>query len=153
MWKKRTEGWVHDDKNIKGFFGEYRWLSNFHECPVMFQGIMYPSSENAYMASKTIDLELRKQFETCSPKEAKALGKQIPLREDFHEIRLHNMYIIVLDKFSRNEDLKQKLLATGDRYLEETNWWNDVYWGVCKGEGYNYLGYILEDVRTEIKKS
>ena len=42
----------YDSDNIKGFFGGYRWLSNFHVCDVMFEGDLYPSSENAYQAAK-----------------------------------------------------------------------------------------------------
>ena len=45
---------IHDDKQIKGFFGNYSWLSNFYECSVWFEGGSYPSSENAYQAAKNI---------------------------------------------------------------------------------------------------
>ena len=33
------------------------------------------------------------------------------------------MYEIVQAKFTQNPDLKEKLLATGDEYLEEGNTW------------------------------
>ena len=123
MWKDRTIGWCHDDKNIKGFFDEYRYLSNFHLCEVMFDGILYPSSENAYMAAKTTDLEVRKQFETIKPREAKELGMKIKLRDNWDQIKFQVMYDILLDKFTRNSDLRQELLDTGDKFLEETNYW------------------------------
>ncbi len=29
---------VHDDKNIKGFFGDYRFLSNFYDSHVYYEG-------------------------------------------------------------------------------------------------------------------
>jgi predicted NAD-dependent protein-ADP-ribosyltransferase YbiA (DUF1768 family) len=57
---------------------------------------------------------------------------------------------VVLSKFTQNADLKEKLLATGKRYLEETNWWNDVTWGVCKEVGQNLLGEILMDTRAHL---
>ena len=48
---------VWDDKQIKGFFGfgkdEYGFLSNFYPAPTEYDGVIYPTSEHAYMASKT----------------------------------------------------------------------------------------------------
>jgi predicted NAD-dependent protein-ADP-ribosyltransferase YbiA (DUF1768 family) len=49
------------------------------------------------------------------------------------------MYDIVFDKFTRNKSLGDKLLETGDKYLEETNHWHDTCWGVCNGVGTNWL--------------
>ena len=41
-----------DEEEIKGFFGDYRWMSNFHQCPVMWNGKIFPSSEHAYQYAK-----------------------------------------------------------------------------------------------------
>ena len=59
---------------------------------------------------------------------------------------------LVYLKFAENEDLKQKLLSTGNEYIEEGNWWGDTYWGVCTNKKYNHvgenqLGKILMEVR------
>ena len=151
MWKDKIN-WCHDDFNIKGFFDEYRFLCNFHLCPVKFEGVIYPSSENAYMASKSINPDVRKQFETVGPKLAKQLGRLIELRQDFNLVKNELMTTILRDKFTRNGDLKKLLLNTGNRYLEETNWWDDIYWGVCNDEGFNTLGKVLMDLRTEFQK-
>ena len=48
-------------------------------------------------------------------------------------------------------DLADKLLATGDAYLEEGNTWHDEIWGVYQGEGTNWLGLILMQVREELR--
>jgi len=67
------------------------------------------------------------------------------------------MYDIVYNKFSQNEDLKEKLLNTGEIYLEEGNWWHDNYWGQCNCyrcrniHGLNKLGKILMQVRDELR--
>ncbi len=63
------------------------------------------------------------------------------------------MLYCVLDKFTRNPQLREMLLATGDKYLEETNHWGDKYWGVDykTGVGFNKLGVILMDVRDRLK--
>ena len=62
------------------------------------------------------------------------------------------MWRICYCKFAHNDDLKEKLLATGDAELIEGNTWNDTYWGVCRGKGKNHLGKIIMEVREALKK-
>lgn len=142
---------IHDDNQVLGFFGDYRYLSNFHTCKVQFDGIIYPSSENAYMAAKSLNPEVRKRFLTCSAKDAKDLGRQIILRDDWEEIKYSVMHMIIMDKFYRNLDIRELLLDTNNKYLEETNHWNDMYWGKCNGKGKNNLGKILMQVRDSFQ--
>ena len=59
------------------------------------------------------------------------------------------MKTILLDKFTRNLDLKEMLLETKGKYLEETNWWGDKFWGVCNNTGQNQLGQLLMAIRDE----
>jgi len=139
---------IHDDKNIKGFFGEYRWLSNFYACEVWFDGMMYPSTEAAYQASKTLNLELRKPFTCMSHRDAKKGGNILPLRSDWEKVKSEIMAAVVFDKFYRDTDLRKRLMDTGDKYLEETNHWNDCTWGVCGNKGENRLGKILMNIRS-----
>lgn len=141
----------HDEHNIKGFFDNYRFLSNFEPCDVLFDGIIYPSSENAYQAAKSLDIEVRKKFVDISSTECKKLGKIVEIRTDWNNIKLDIMYSIVFDKFTRNSKLGDQLIETGDKYLEETNYWKDTFWGVCNGVGKNWLGRILMDVRQQIR--
>ena len=135
---------------IYGFFGTNRWLSNFGQGPAVHDGIVYPKSENAFQAAKTLDLEQRKQFLTCTAKEAKHLGYKVDLRPDWEEVKVYIMGAILLDKFTRNLGLKKKLLATEDLYLEETNSWQDTFWGVCNNKGKNNLGKLLMIIRERI---
>lgn len=142
---------IHDENSVKGFFGEYRYLSNFEVCDVWFDGNLYGSSESAYMSAKTLDFILREKFTKQSgiiPKEAKKLGREIPLRSDWEEVKYEVMASVVFDKFYRNKELRNKLLSTGNKYLEETNHWKDVYWGVCDGVGENNLGKLLMSIRS-----
>ena len=53
----------------------------------------------------------------------------------------------------QNEDLKAKLLATGDEHLEEGNTWGDRIWGTVNGKGQNHLGKTLMRVREELKET
>lgn len=141
-----------DDHNIKGFFGEYRWLSNFHKEPILYKGAVYGSTEAAYMAAKCKNSADRKQFENLEPKDAKKVGRTVELRDDWEFVKDEVMYEVNLFKYSYYQNLRDSLLATGDKYIEETNWWNDKYWGVCNGEGVNMLGNVLMTIRTQLKK-
>lgn len=132
---------------IRGFFNEYRWLSNFWPCPVEFEGDMYKSSEAAYQAAKCAYRGDRALFFDLDASASKRKGRQVPIRTDWNQIKLIVMKTILIDKFGRNEDLKQKLLATKDAYLEETNYWKDTFWGVYEGRGENHLGMTLMEVR------
>ena len=59
------------------------------------------------------------------------------------------MYDVLISKFTLTPELKEKLLQTGSKYLEETNYWNDTYWGVCDGKGKKTLGELLMKIRNE----
>lgn len=113
---------------ISQFNGEYKWLSNMKVCNVTYDGVTYPSVENAYQAQK--NPEMCDQFVNISPYEARRLGKRAKLRADWDEIKLDLMYTLVKTKFTQNPSLANKLLLTGDEELEEGNTWGDTYLGV-----------------------
>jgi ribA/ribD-fused uncharacterized protein len=140
-------------ESIKGFFGVYRWLSNFWYCTLRFKSGSYPTVEHAYQACKSKDPDVRKIFQRIeTPREAKQLARKLILRDDWYDVMMDIMYFLVTQKFLQNPDLKSKLLATGNCYIEETNTWNDMFWGVCRGVGANNLGKIIMRVRDEIRK-
>lgn len=141
---------THDP--ILFFQGEYRFLSNFWVCDLILDGITYKSSEHAFMCQKTWDEEaqLRIRMQPTAAL-AKKEGRKIALRADWEEVKVDAMYKAVYAKFSQNPDLKARLLATGNRYLEEGNTWGDVNWGVCNEVGLNLLGQILMLVRSQLR--
>lgn len=63
---------------IDSFRGEYNFLSNMYLCPVPYENLLYPSSENAYQAQKFSSYQ-RYQFTQCTPSESKRLGRSIPM--------------------------------------------------------------------------
>lgn len=137
---------------IKGFFGDYRWLSNFWPAPVKLDGHVYPTVEHAYQAAKVANIFARDAFKLAkTPAEAKKLGRYVDLRDGWEFLKLSYMELLIWRKF-QIPDLQAKLLATGDAYLEETNTWGDVFWGVCNGFGENHLGKIIMGVRSELPK-
>jgi ribA/ribD-fused uncharacterized protein len=137
-------------ETIDSFSGQYRFLSNFWAAPTTVIGIEYMSSEAAYQACKTTDLEVRQQFTKLAPNEAKKLGQQIQLRLDWTLVtKIECMELVLRAKFGRNPFLLDKLVATGNAQLIEGNTWGDTFWGVCRGRGTNYLGKLLMEIRKE----
>ncbi len=140
---------------IDRFFGRYIWLSNFYYVPITLEGHVYPTVEHAYQAGKTLSLRWRERVRRCpTPKDAKRVGRRVPLRPDWYETRLSLMETLIRQKFNPHlhPDLAQKLRATGDAPLIEGNTWGDRFWGVERrsGRGDNHLGRILMQVRAEL---
>lgn len=142
----------HTDLEIKGFFEEYRWISNFEDTPIIWMNLKFISVEAAYQASKCIDIKEAKKFTLMTSKEAKKASKTIVERKDWKHIKYNIMSQLVFQKFLTNIELRKKLIDTYPKYLEETNTWKDVYWGVYNGKGQNMLGKILMSTRDYFRK-
>lgn len=139
--------------DITSFQGEYRFLSNFWPAPLKVIGIPYLNSEAAYQACKTLDMTMRRQFSNLQGSEAKYLGRTLNIRPDWNDgvTKVECMELCLWAKFAMNQDLKQRLIDTGDRQLIESNTWGDTFWGVCRGKGENVLGQLLMEIRTNIR--
>ncbi len=150
---------THSAVQISGFFGPYRFLSNFWPAWVVYDGLVYPTVENAYQAAKFARAD-RQKFLTCSPGEAKALsggGSRLYSREAWAPMKVAVMHELVGKKVSvHHPDLRRALLETGIAELKETNWWGDTFWGVYLEKktdvpvGENNLGKLLMEVRSGI---
>lgn len=140
---------------INSFRNEYFFLSNFYNCIVEIEGIKFNNAEAAFQAMKCEEKSDREIFRNLSALEAKRLGRRANLRPNWNLLRMKYMKEIILDKFSRNPELKEKLLATGNAELIEGNTWNDKFWGVniYTGVGENHLGKILMEVRKELRNA
>lgn len=142
-----------DISPISGFFGDYRWLSNFYSANISYRDIVFPTIEHAYVyckyANKPVDLE---QFLDLTAGQVKRLGQSIDVRSDFDDIKVDLMVELVCCKFSdANPILKQKLIDTSERYISETNSWGDTFWGVnTEGVGLNLLGKIIMARREQL---
>lgn len=136
---------------IDYFWDEHRFLSNFDKVPIAYEGITYPTSENAFQAAKSLDPDIRKEFVNLTPGQAKKKGRHIDLRPDWETVKLQVMENILRIKFATPK-YKQLLLNTGNAVLIEGNTWNDTYWGVCNGVGENHLGQLLMKIRNEMNE-
>ena len=138
-------------QSVKGFFGPFRFLSNFYPAEVEYQGMKYRTTEHAYQAAKFADPVMRYTIQQLElARDAKKHGRAQGMREDWDIVKYSIMFDLLLQKFA-NPELAKLLLATGDAYLEETNTWGDVYWGVCNGVGENKLGLILMEIRSMLR--
>ncbi|HVX92854.1 MAG TPA: NADAR family protein [Candidatus Dojkabacteria bacterium] len=149
---------IHNASNIKGFFGKYSFLSNFCKCPngIHFNNLVFPSTENAYQSFKFSEKYIA-AFTQLTATQSKELAKMIKDKDKsgycnamWKEKKYDIMFGLVFQKFTNDLDFKKKLIDTKDKYLEETNSWNDTYWGVCNGIGENNLGKILMRIRAII---
>ena len=138
---------------VKEFQGDYRFLSNFWFVDIEFDGEIYRTVEHAYQAAKTLDLREREQIRISpTPGSAKRRGRYVKMRKDWDNIKIDIMLSLLRKKF-QDECLKKKLLATGNRILQEGNMWGDILWGVDlkSGKGKNMLGKLIMNVRKEIQ--
>ena len=152
---------IPSSPKIDGIFGFYKpgpmnFLSNMINVPIEYNGITYPSVENFFVASKTAtrNTDIKLRVAGMQSAEAKKFGrsKGIKLRSDWNKIKFHSMLYALRKKFS-NIKYRNLLLATGNLYIEETNWWGDITMGAeeTMGFGYNILGYMLMHIREELR--
>lgn len=129
----------------------YEFLSNFYPSTIRFEGFLYPTVEHAYQAAKTTDENIRKIIRNSkTPYLAKKLGQSIQIREEWQQIKIDIMKLLIREKFE-NPFLRPLLLSTDEDELILNNKWNDQFWGVCKGVGQNWLGKILMEERNRIR--
>ena len=138
---------------IKEFRNEYFFLSNFYIKPFFYNGNKYLTVEHAFQAAKTVNKADHDKIMNCkTPLIAKQLGRKIKLVEGWDEIKNSIMLDILRCKFN-DSVLKKWLIKTGDKEIQEGNFWGDKYWGVClkTREGKNVLGKLLMKIRDEVK--
>lgn len=137
---------------IDRFDGEHGFLSNFEPATVHLEGVPYPTVEHAFQAAKAYIPEQQEWVrKALTAREAKNRGRRVTLRSDWEEEKVRVMTCLVFEKFLVDNTLRERLLATGNEELVEGNNWGDTFWGVCEGEGQNYLGKILMSVRASLR--
>jgi ribA/ribD-fused uncharacterized protein len=144
-------------------------FSQWWESSFVVEGIEYKSAEHWMMAKKASlfgDNEvLEKIINSKSPAEAKKLGREVKNYNDF--TWLEHRFKIVKEgnthKFSQSKDLKTFLLNTNERVIVEASP-VDPIWGIGmasdhkdidtpeKWKGLNLLGFVLMEVRDELRK-
>lgn len=153
-------------KHNAAFRGDKYFLSNMYLCPVTLHSATdgrdhtFRCAEAAFQALKCVPnhfKEIKDQnFEEMNGDQARRAGRALPLTPDelaaWEGRKDAVMHAVVRAKFLQNDDLRTKLIATGNEPLVEVNAWGDTEWGVCRGVGQNKLGKILETVREESRE-
>lgn len=151
---------------------ENNYLSNMYEAPFQVDGVKFPTVEHYFQWSKAktfgADAVAEKMLKSNSAKTVKALGgpakKAIegfdPAKWD--EKKVEVMKTGMKAKFTQNAELREKLLATGERPLGEANA-RDSYWGIgtsaetVKSKDVakwktNMTGKLLQELRKELRE-
>lgn len=150
----------------------YFWgsiYSNWTKCSFKDNVHTYTSAEAYMMVQKAYLFNDKESvsliLKTSNPKKQKALGRLIKgfNEEAWNKHKLDIVTTGVYLKFSQNEELKAKLLATGDKILVEGSPYDRV-WGVGlkwdspeildekNWKGQNLLGVALMNVRDTLRK-
>lgn len=139
-------------EDITSFRGPYGFLSNFYPAPIKIFKRTFASSEILYQALKAkedIEKTLDIFSEVVDPAEAKRLGKGLPLKDNWDDIKEDVMSFVVDLKFKQNIALQRRLVYTQPHLLIEGNMWHDNFFGhcfcpKCKDQDHkNILGKIL----------
>lgn len=130
--------------------GDYGFLSNFYPSPFSLNNKHYPTVEHFYQSRKFQHKPMEDIIIAAdSPAEAFQLGRNanVPLREDWEEIKEAVMWEAINLKFQQNQKLERQLLETGEaKLVEHTN--KDKFWGDGgNGKGKNRLGAMLMQLR------
>ena len=146
---------------------ENGFLSNWYLSDFSADGIHFSSMEQYMMYKKAVCFNDTKTadriLKTEDVSEIKALGRIVAGYDDniWSGIRQVTVYQGLLEKFSQNDELKDKLLKTGNSVLAECAV-KDTIWGIGlsmrdpdrlemrKWKGKNLLGYTLMMVRERI---
>lgn len=158
--------WGHTN-NANESIGKFIF-SQWYPSPFTVDNTLYKTAEHWMMAEKARLFNdhnvAQKIISTDTPKEAKALGRQV---EGFDALAWEkNCFSIVVEgnkhKFIQNKGFKEYLLATGDKVIVEASP-VDTIWGIgltqesvqsknpLNWRGQNLLGFALMMVRDILK--
>lgn len=153
----------HNPDEINGY------LSNWYLSDFEVEGVQYSSMEQYMMHQKAVlfrDNDIAEQIlSTSNVGKIKALGRSVVNYDDtiWNGVRQIIVYEGLLEKFRQNEELKNKLIATGDDILAECAV-QDKIWGnglsmkdenrfdMEQWNGQNLLGFSLMRVRAVLEK-
>ena len=148
-------------------------FSNFYPCEFKEDGIKFNCNEQYFMYYKVLEFDpgnnelIDMIMNETRPSFIKRYGGKKYLKKYNNKIWTKKRYNIMLNglrlKFTQNEDLKKKLLETGDKNLYEASF-RDKIWGIGFGikqapsipvekYGQNLLGKALMLVRLELQQN
>lgn len=125
-------------------------LRNEYPAPVTVDSVTYPTVVHAYWALAAADPETAERIRSSDrPYDAEQLARQAVIRADWPAVRTAVMARLLRAKFAQHPQLAETLLATGDGRIEYTDL-GSGYWNAGRGHGRNWMGRLLEMIRSEI---
>lgn len=144
---------ILDFYSVKNPYGEF---SNFALFPIEIEGLIWPTSEHYYQAKKFLDPALQELVRSQpTPYLAAQVGRnpELPMREDWDDVRDGVMRIALKAKYTQYKVLKDLLLSTRSAHIYEHTK-NDCYWGDCGDRtGKNRLGEELMQLRSQLEST
>lgn len=141
------------------FTGRLGFCSNFDPTPFFVPqlGAEAATGEHAFNALKTLDpAEQQHVLAAATPSEAKQRGRRVTLRPGWDSgVRVWAMQRVLTAKYAL-PGLVERLIATADLELVETNHWHDQFWGSCfcgvhaQVPGVNMLGELTMAIRAHL---
>ena len=140
-------------EEILDFRGEWAFLGNGFPAALERDGIVYPSAEAAFQASKCDGDAEKRAFARMAPNAARQKGNMLQPGPDWDARKDGIMADIVSRKFRRDPALRRMLLDTGERRLINGGK-KGGHWGVnlITWEGENRLGEILMRLRAALRE-
>ena len=143
---------------IKFYSSNEQWafLSNFSRHGFHLDEQYWMTVEHYFQAAKFFptDPDYADKIRIAeTPKKAKTLGRSRnhPLRSDWEDVKEQLMLDALFAKFRAHDEIRLRLLATGEEELVE-NAPADYYWGCGRsGTGKNRLGVLLMEVREQLR--
>jgi ribA/ribD-fused uncharacterized protein len=132
-------------------------FSNLFAREIVFEGVIYPTSEHAYQAGKPRKASVRAWLLAAPSPALLAMAAHglywWDIRSDWSRIKFARMKQVLLAKFTQHSDLRDLLLSTQDARLVESPTVDNAVnrlWGEVDGKGRNKLGELLMEVRSEL---
>lgn len=138
---------------ITAFQATYFFLSTFSPAPVYLDQIQYPTVAHALEAARLVSDKDRARIRACAnPSQMIQMTKALPSRLDWDTQKIEILRGLLQQKFE-DPSLRDALLRTGARPLENHNYWHDRFWGIFRSEGDNWLGQLLMEHRTRLAQT
>lgn len=130
-------------------------LSPFSAHEVELDGVMYKTVEHAYQALRTVPKAREPIIDARNPMDAWRAGQVAKqanqIVPDFDKLAL--MERIFRAKLAQHDDVREVLLATGNRELQK-EYDTDYFWGTgVDGTGSNEMGKLWMRLRTELQSA
>ena len=155
---------THDQVNQPGledkiFFypKEFYVFDNFTAFQVEYEGILFPTSEHAYQATKfkktsPETYELVRNARSAHDAQRIANENKDKADPEWDNYKIPVMKDILRNKVEQHPYVLKKLIQSGDREIIEDSW-RDSTWGWGKNkDGQNLLGKLWMELREEYRK-